>query len=502
VRRDRLERAFRDEAARHLEAALTLLEDGEDVEAERLTEIFRRLHSVKGMAASVGCDDVAAHSHGIEERVDQARRGPGRLDPGFRDELAGAVRALREEVSGQPSDPERSVAGDRLPPARLPAERLDRLFDLALGLSAAQQRLEHRLGLPDDGELLALRDGIGAAVRDLRREILELRLLPVRSLLPLLEGAVRRWSQERGVRVQVSLSGDGVRADRRMLERLLDPLGHLLRNAIVHGIEPPAEREAVGKPRTGTIRVTARRRHDRLVLRVCDDGRGVDPEEVVERACRRGLVAPGHARSLSPESALDLLTRDGMSRLEVADGLAGRGVGLSAARAEIERLGGTLRLRGRTGPGLTVEICVPLGLAVLDAFVVRTRGQTFAIPVAAVREVHRGEGTQGPRGAPPDRILDLGEGLGLPQEPGAAGNASCLLVVERPGTPAALAVDRIVSRAEVVIRPLGPPLESVAPWTGAALLPWGGLALLLDPLRVTPTARAIDPETASATMSE
>lgn len=503
MKTERLERAFREEAARHLQAVRQTLERDGAVDDEGLTEVFRRLHSVKGMAASIGRSALAEQAHRLEERVERARAERGGLTAEDRAELAAGSRDLAARLGEAAPVPQPSAAEDRLPPARVPDERLDRLFDLALGLSTAQQRLEHRLGLPSDGELLALRDGISAAVRDLRREIMELRLLPVRSLLPLLEGAVRRWSQERGVRVQVSLRGDGVRADRRMLERLLDPLGHLLRNAIVHGIEPAAEREQQGKPVVGTVRVTARREQDLLLLQVSDDGRGVDPEEVLQRAAERGLIAGPSPRGLSAEAALDLLTREGMSRLDAADGLAGRGVGLSAARAEIERLGGSLRLRRRSGPGLTAEVRVPLGLAVLDAFLVQTRGRTFAVPVGAVREVHREDGSEGPRGSPPERVLDLAEGLGLDGREGGSGAAArCLLVVETAGAPAALAVERVLSRAEVVVRPLGPPLESVPPWTGAALLPWGGLALVLDPLRVTPTARAIPADAASATMAE
>jgi two-component system chemotaxis sensor kinase CheA len=235
------------------------------------------------------------------------------------------------------------------------------------------------------------------------------------------------------------------------------------------------------------------------MLRVADDGRGVDPREILERAVERGLIAPGSESSLHRDAAVDLLARDGMSRLNAAGDLAGRGVGLGAARAEIERLGGTLRLQQRRGTGLSVEIRLPLGLAVLDVFLVETRGQTFAIPVGTVREVHAPDEPEGPRGPPPSRALDLGEGLGL-APPGAPAPPRGLLVVEGASPDAALAVERIRARVEVVVRPLGPPLESVAPWSGAALLPWGGLALVLDPLRLTPRARAVEPAPASARM--
>jgi chemotaxis protein histidine kinase CheA len=502
VRPDRLQQAFHSEAARHLDAARDLLAGGEPLTTEQLAELFRRLHSVKGMAVSAGHEAVAERAHQLEERVARVRRRGKGLSATARRELLRGVDGVRERVERPvPAEETATTVVEGLPPVQLPEDRLDRLFDVALGLSAAQQRLEHRLGLPADGELLALRDGIQAGIAELRREILELRLLPVRSLLPLLEGAVRRWSQECGVRVQVSVRGDGVRADRRMLERLIDPLGHLLRNALVHGIEPPAERRRAGKPEAGTIRLTIRREHDRLMLRVTDDGRGVDPREVLHRAVERGVIAAGSEASLPRDAALDLLTRDGMSRLSAADGLAGRGVGLGAARGEIERLGGTLRLHQRTDSGLTVEIRLPLGLAVLDVFLVETRGQTFAIPVGAVREVHGLDQPEGPRGPPPERSLDLGEALGLgPPGPGPPPRA--LLVVEGAGPAAVLATERVRARAEVVVRPLGSPLEAVAPWSGAALLPWGGLALVLDPLRLAPRARAVEPATSSARMEE
>lgn len=491
-----LRRAFEEETARHLAAARELLASDGELSREDIAEVFRRVHSVKGIAASVGEDGLAACAHQVEDLLAQARDSEAELSPTDRRALRRELERCQTFLRDAPSaDATPGLQGDRLPPVRVPEDKLDQLLDLVLGLSAAQQRLEHRLGLPDDSELLALRDAITGGVRQLSREILELRLLPVRALLPLLEEAVRDWARERGVRVQISVRGDAVRGDRRILERLLGPLGHVLRNAIVHGIEPPSERRAAGKAEIGTIRITIHRDREQLLLRVADDGRGARADEIVSRAVARGVLARAPGRPMPLQAALDLLTRPGMSRLVTADALAGRGMGLSAVRAELERLGGQFRLRPGRGPGLSAEMRVPLGVAVVDLFLVDAGGQTFAIPVGSVREVRGAEPPVGPRGERPRRVLDLAAVLGAGPEPGPGEASSArnapLLVIERPGPATALAVSRIRARAELVVRPLGDPLDAIPPWSGAALLPSGGLALVVDPLRITPRARAV-----------
>ncbi len=460
---------FHDEASRLIRHARSLAASGDGDVAARRTELFRALHSLKGMCASVGLDDAARLAHEAEEL---ARTAPLPARGRFARCLASlAARVGRPDAEGA-ADGEPPVESEglvTLPPIRVEAERLDRLIDTATSLAATLERLEHRLGPPDDSESLALRHALRRETRSLGRALLEMRLLRLSELAGRFERAVERWAEQRGVTVRFRLEGGGVRVDRGLVWRLLDPLAQLLRNAVAHG---PGSRS--GRPLE--VRLHAAREAGRLRFEIRDDGRGLDPAAVRRRAIRRGVITPDQAARLDDAGSLELLTRDGMSRLAGADELAGRGVGLASTRAAIRSLGGRLELRSRPGEGFSATILVPARLAITDGLMVELGGRTFAVlaaPIEAVRDTaDRALGV--PR-------VGLAERLGI--TPGDAPGRHALIVGSGRGK-IALIVGRVIERRELVIRPLGAPLERLGPWAGAALLAEGGLALVLDPARL------------------
>ncbi|MDQ7087934.1 MAG: ATP-binding protein [Acidobacteriota bacterium] len=344
----------------------------------------------------------------------------GGLDAGAIEALAGHCRRALGRLDRMEGFEEDTTAGEilsqargALPPVRVDADRLDRLLDLVMSLSVSQQRLEHVLGLPDDPGMLAIRDTLAEAVRGLRREILEIRLLPVRGLLPLLERALRNWAREQGVKVALSVRGESTRIDRTLLERLVDPLGQLLRNAVAHGIEAPEERLRAGKPERGRIDLQIGAGKDRVRFVVRDDGRGIEAAAVVQRAVERGVLPAGADHRLDEGRALGLLATPGMSGRGRADLLAGRGVGLAAVRAQVERLGGRLHLASRPGGGFAASFEIPTRVALVDVFLVRCGEHRFAVPVTTVRHVLEGVEPASVTEGLPDEIDSLSRRLGL-----------------------------------------------------------------------------------------
>ncbi|MFN7966094.1 MAG: Hpt domain-containing protein [Acidobacteriota bacterium] len=478
-------RIFFEEASRHLTAAHELTQRTQSLEARDWNELFRALHSVKGMAAALGYEPVMTALHAAESEVDAVRTGARTGDSEFLLELSQRVEAVQIALRAMEEDPwyhrepgqQRGAIEAVLPSSRVEAARLDRLLEIALRLSAAHQRLEHLLGPAEESAVLSVRDALSEAVRALRREVLELRLAPVQWLVPLLDAALQRWAQARNVSVQLLTAGETVQVDRLILESMLDPLGQILRNAVVHGIESPADRELAGKPRCGTIRLTVERAAESLRLIVADDGRGIASEIVRERARQRG-----HAAFADGPDPLMLLTLPGMTAQASADLLSGRGMGLGAARDAVERWGGTLKIDSNPGAGFQLALTFPTRIAVLPLFLVEAGGQIFGIPVSAVREIRTaGKFRRGAREWTEANSTPLTAALGARDTYGAL-TARAALVVGEPAQ--LLLVDRVLGRRELVCRPLGAPLEAHPCLTGAALLAEGGLALVIDPAAI------------------
>jgi two-component system chemotaxis sensor kinase CheA len=294
---------------------------------------------------------------------------------------------------------------------------------------------------------------------------------------------VRDLSRETGRQIVLHLEGEGTEVDKFVAERLADPLLHLVRNAVSHGLEPPDQRKAAGKPAAGRIDLRAAASGGAIVIEVEDDGRGIDAEAVYARARQAGIVAPN--APTDPAALLDLLCAPGFSTHDSADMASGRGVGMDVVARAVEELGGTLTLWTRPGSGTKFTARLPLTLAIADAIIVTVGGETYAIHQAAVREVvevqpssttafennelirHRG-------GVLP--LLHLADLFGTPR-PAAPGVA--MLVGEGAGT-IAVAVDHVVGVREIVVRALTDPLVQVTGVAGATELGDGRAVLILD----------------------
>ncbi|MBV9929115.1 MAG: chemotaxis protein CheA [Acidobacteria bacterium] len=377
---------------------------------------------------------------------------------------------------------------------RVDLARLDELMRMVGELVVSRARLEDQLkGLKRGGvpaatwrPLQETSHTIGRQLRDLRDGVMRVRMVQIGETFERMQFVVRDLTREGGKRVTLKTEGRETEIDKFLVERMTDPLMHLVRNAVTHGLETPAEREARGKFAEGRIKLCAATRGERVFVEVEDDGRGIDRARVAARAAARGLVEPG--ASLSDAALLDVLCAPGFSTRDEADRGSGRGVGMDVVRNTVEELGGSLLLETKRGRGTRFVVELPLTLALTEALIVGAGGQRFAVPQSAVREVFEAEPGAVKRfennevvahrgGALPlvrlARLFNLeGEGQGAARVfvLGGGGGAGALGVV----------VDRVIGQREIVVRRIADPLARAAGVAGATELGDGRVVLILD----------------------
>jgi two-component system chemotaxis sensor kinase CheA len=343
--------------------------------------------------------------------------------------------------------------------------------------------------------------GIERHLRDLREGVMRVRLVPVGEIFRRMPFVVRDLARDSGRRVNVEMRGQETQIDKFLVERMMDPALHLVRNAMAHGLEPAGERIAAGKPPEGTLWLTASAAGEIATIEISDDGRGIDAERVVSRARAVGLAVPA---VIDDGALLDLICSPGFSTREESDRASGRGFGMAVVRRTVQELGGSLRLSTEPGRGTRFTVELPLTLAITDALLARIGAQQFAVPQAAVREVVELEEAA-------IRRLEDGEvvpyrGIALPVVrlshvlgiEAAGGSRPHAFIVGQGAAAVGLVVDRIVGQREIVVRSTVDPLIRVEGVAGATDLGDGRVVLILDAgaiaravrQRAAPAARA------------
>jgi two-component system chemotaxis sensor kinase CheA len=491
----------------------------------RLDSIFRFVHTVKGNCGFFDFPRLEALSHAAEDALADVRANRRGADPALVSavlaiidrigEMVAAIEAGEDFPAGDDSSlidalaqgaegPATPVAaaleaksGTTVAPRtiRLSVELLDRVMSGVSDMVLARNELARRLretsaDVTVDGAFERL-SGIIAEMRD---AITRTRMQRIENLFVALPRMVRDLSAELGKQVLVDIDGGDVELDREMIEMIRDPLTHIIRNAVDHGIETPAERIKAGKREIGLLCVSARQSGNQILIDIVDDGRGIDGKKLVEKAISAGTIDKAAAAALSPREQLALIFEAGLSTAREVTAISGRGVGMDVVRSNVERIGGIVEVDSTPGQGARMTLRVPLTLTIIPALTVSVGNQHFAIPRSAIEEIVRvnggsvtldrvgGAGVATIRGRRVPEI-SLAEVLGLDS---AVADEEGSLIVLRPagGDVYALAVDRIHDHEELVVKPAAPAVMATGLYAGTTLADDGSPILLFDPAGV------------------
>jgi two-component system chemotaxis sensor kinase CheA len=559
---DPLLRAFLEEAAEHITAAEeNLLELAEDPgDSERLHAVFRSIHTIKGGAGVLGLEEVLRFAHAAESVFDLARDGRIRLDGHPMDRSFEALDVLVEIVesltsgeefvplparygsvlaeleaiaglgevrprtddgatvenasaagAGEPQPEEeaqasRTGSGPRRRTSaqasvKVATDRLDAMVDLVgeLVITTAMVQQGASVGASAPTELQRSIGDLAKVTGELQHIAMSMRMVPLKSTFQRAARIVRDVAAECGKSIRFRTDGEDTELDRNVVEKLADPLIHMLRNAVDHGIERPEAREAAGKEATGEIRLEAFHESGNVVLRLSDDGGGLDRDRILSKACDAGLLTTAEAEELSDAEVWHLIFHPGLSTAQEVSSVSGRGVGMDVVRKNIEALRGSIEIDSSRGLGSRITIRLPLTLAIIDAIVVTVQSRKYILPTLTIEsflkpsreDLHNAQGrgellTIRDRVLPIHRLADL---LGHDAEVTDL-TEGLLALTSGDGHDFALLVDDLSGQQQVVIKSLGPGAEASTGVSGAAILSDGTVGLILDPAGLARVALA------------
>ncbi|MBK1641862.1 chemotaxis protein CheA [Chromatium okenii] len=371
---------------------------------------------------------------------------------------------------------------------RVDTQRLDEIMNLVGELVLVRNRMSMLRTRTMDDELGKAIGALALVTADLQTAVMKTRMQPIKKVFSRFPRVVRDLARSLGKEIDLEIFGEETDLDKNLVEALADPLVHLIRNAVDHGVELPAVREASGKPRKGTVVLGAAQEGDHISLIIQDDGRGMDPAVLRRKAVEKGLLEPAMAERLSDRDAFNLIFLAGFSTKEEISDVSGRGVGMDVVKTRIAQLNGTVEIDSVVGRGTKLQVKLPLTLAILPALMVILDGRQFAIPLASVSEILDLDLTRSHFVDDQEAIMVRGHALplyyvgrwlhpGRLVEPQAEAHVVVVHVAQRK---VGLVVDGLVGQEEVVIKPLGRGLQGVPGLAGATITGDGGIALIID----------------------
>ena len=422
--------------------------------------------------------DAGGFDDAPEEAGADAAAPEGEMDPDD-------ARALVE--STLPSAGDDANAGD-VQSVRVDVDQVDRLLNLVEGLVTNRVRLRRSVQEGASAQVLDdSLDDLEDITGELQDTVMDIRLVPLKMTANQLPRVVRDVSREQGKQVEFEMEGEDVEMDRTILDAISDPLVHLVRNAVDHGIEPAGEREHLEKPDAGTVRLEARRARDRVVVEVSDDGRGLDPDVLRDEAVEEGILDREEADALSDADAHELVFHPGLSTASEVTDVSGRGVGMDVVRSTVEDLDGEVEIESEPGDGTTIRLVLPVSVAIDDVLFVECGDEEFGVPTKVVRDigsaaaveqrddhevVRTDDGDETP-------LVRLGDALGSPGSARADGGGM-LLHVRGDVRDVALHCDRVQGQQEVVVKPYDDVLGGIPGLSGATVLGEGEVVNILD----------------------
>jgi two-component system chemotaxis sensor kinase CheA len=379
---------------------------------------------------------------------------------------------------------------------RVPAERLDELMDRVGELVIAQSRLKQVALSSSDVQLLSVSEEIEQLASELREIMMVVRMVPIIQLFGRFRRLVHDLSRDTGKTIAFTTDGETTELDKTVIERLADPLVHLIRNAADHGLETPEQRLAAGKPEAGTINLSARQAGAEVIITITDDGRGVDRARVRAKAEENGLITAGQV--LTDQELLRLIFAPGFSTAAAITNLSGRGVGMDVVKSAIEGLGGAIEMTSTPGQGSQIALRIPLTLAIIDGLMVRVGKGRYVIPLTAVEECVELTPEQDQRSTGRNFLTLRGQITPfirlreLFSAPGQADPHQKVVVVSTPHGRVGLAVDQIIGDHQTVIKSLCAFHADLETFSGATILGDGGVALILEVTNLVAAGQRLD----------
>ncbi|MCA9764057.1 MAG: chemotaxis protein CheW, partial [Gemmatimonadetes bacterium] len=461
----------------------------EPPESSHAEEIFRALHTVKGMAASLGFDALAEQVHAAETVLAEVRGGERAADRRWLEGLEGRLDALALEVEavlareagGEAAHPVARTA----PVVRVDTERLDALLADLGAMVTARQELDRQVAADPFSPVARSAQTLSHRLDALKERILHVRLAPLGEVLERIPPMVRDLGRQLGKQLAVEISGEELEVDRAILAQLPEPLMHLVRNAVDHGLETPAERKQAGKRPVGRLTVRARQERDAVVVELADDGRGIDRERIAARAREQGILEAG--ATLSDEHLLGILARPGFSTAQEVSAVSGRGVGLDTVVARLHEVGAAVSLTTVVGHGSSFQLRLPTRLGIVRALVTAIGEERYVMPLTHVTELVawdpaqvRQEGGRAMFELRGETIPVLDLRRLLQYRGGSAPAHRPAIVFAAHGQRIALLADAIAGQIDAVIQPIDR-VPGLPRWiTGATVLGDGRPAMLLD----------------------
>lgn len=405
------------------------------------------------------------------------------------------IQALRVQEQAAGSVSEGSV--------RVDVGLLDKLMNLVGELVLARNQILQFTATQRDAAFLGSTQRLNLITTELQEGVMKTRMQPIGNVWNRFPRVVRDLARQCGKKVRVEMEGKETELDRTIIEAIKDPLTHVVRNAIDHGIEPPEVRLAAGKPEEGLLALRAYHEGGQVNIEISDDGGGIDPERIRAKALERGLITREQAARMSDRECVQLVFLPGFSTAQTITNVSGRGVGMDVVKTNIEKIGGTVDIQSHPGQGTTLKIKIPLTLAIIPALIVTSGGERYAIPQVNLLELVRLDGQQAQQaieqihGAPVYRLrgqllplVYLNRELGL-EEPAASRDGVNIVVLQADDRQFGLVVEGISDTEEIVVKPLGKHLKNINLFAGATIMGDGRVALILDVLGVAQRAGVI-----------
>lgn len=509
-------------------ASVVVALEADPSDRKLLDELFRFFHTVKGSCGFLNLPRFERLSHAAEDVLSDVRAGTMTPDPatisavlavmdriadlcaavetgealpdGNDEQLIQALRTSHADAQvpateAAPAAAPQTEGSARATTAartiRLPLALIDQLMNGVSDMVLARNELARKLRENEaDPELETSFDRLSTCIADMRDMISKTRMQRVDRLFMAIPRVVRDLSRDLGKSVDLVIDGGEVEMDREMVEMVIDPLTHIVRNSIDHGLETPAERRRAGKAEMGQLHISAHQSGSHIVIEVADDGRGINVDSVTAKVVASGMMSAQEAAQLSDQAKADLIFTPGLSTARAVTSVSGRGVGMDVVRANIERIGGTVFLTNEPGRGLVVSMRVPLTLTIISGLILKAGGLSFAIPRAAVVEIlHDNNPTVSVTrlgGSLTATIrnmrysmIDLEDVIGLPKVE-RPGPRSLMIVRSTVGKPYILGVSHVENNEELVIRPAAPVVMAAGIYAGMTLPDNGHPMLLLD----------------------